>query len=164
MGQLLQISEMLRLEIWSLQLYRVIRYEKGSGENFHLKRRTGTIFEEPLITNKIFLSIFYWLCYYSFPNFPPLFPFCLAPLKPPAFLPFGSCSRVVYIISLTSLFHIPFLTSPYFMSTSYASFSLYLFPPTVPSPSPLKSLHFSDSVPLLGVYLVFVFIVGFFLF
>ena len=42
---------------------------------------------------------------------------------------------VVHISSLASLFPILFLTSPYFMPTSYASYSLYLPPNSLP-PTP----------------------------
>ena len=49
------------------------------------------------------------------------------------------------------------------MPTSYASSSLYLFPPIPPFPCPTENppcdLHFSDSVPVLVVCLVFVFLV-----
>lgn len=34
MDQLLQISEILYSEVWSLQFYKAIGYEKGIGENF----------------------------------------------------------------------------------------------------------------------------------
>ena len=51
------------------------------------------------------------------------------------------------------------------MPTNYASYSLYLLPtiPSLPLPTenPPGDVHFSDSVPVLVVGLVFVFIVGF---
>ena len=49
------------------------------------------------------------------------------------------------------------------MPTNYASSSLYLFPPILPFPFPtelpLFDVYFNDSVPVLVVCLVFVFIV-----
>ena len=49
------------------------------------------------------------------------------------------------------------------MPTNYASSALYIFPTILPLPFPTENapcdVHFSDSVPVLVVYLVFVFIV-----
>ena len=87
-----------------------------------------------------FLSIFYWLCYYSFFNFSPLSPLCPAPPNPPALPPLSPWA--VHISSLTSLFPIPFLTSPHLF---YAYHLCCLFsipsPPFFTSPSPLKTHH-----------------------
>ena len=114
-----------------------------------------------------FLSIFYWLCYYSFPNFflpfiPPL-PCTTPTLQHYPSPPLSSFPWVVHISSLASLFLILFLTSPpvYFMPTNYASYSLYLPSPILSLPlttdNPPHDLHFSGSVPVLAVCLVFVF-------
>ena len=76
----------------------------------------------------------------------------------------SSCPWVVLTSSLTSLFPIPFLTSPHL----FYAYQLCFFFPVPFSPIPPFSLpteispcdvHFSDSVPLLVVCLVFVFIV-----
>ena len=82
----------------------------------------------------------YHLCYLFSVPFLPLSPSHPAPLKPPAFPPLSSCPWVVHISSLSSLFPIPFFSSPiYLMPTNYAS-SLYISPLFLPSP-PLKTLH-----------------------
>ena len=91
------------------------------------------------------LIIFYWLCYYSFPNFPPLCPLQHAPptLQHP---PLSSCPWVVHISSLNSLFPIPFLTSPHlfnayqFHSQLWVSDSPYICPACMASPWILTSL------------------------
>ena len=79
--------------------------------------------------------IFCFLIYYFidcaitvvlFPLFIPLRP---AHPLPPAFLPFSSCPWVIHISSMASTFPIPILTSPYFLPTIYATYSLYLSPP-----------------------------------
>ena len=60
-----------------------------------------------------FLSIFYWLCYHSFPNILPLIP--LPPCPPQLSsipLPLSSCPWVVHISSLSPLFPMPFFISP----------------------------------------------------
>ena len=77
--------------------------------------------------------------------------------------PISSCPWVVHTSSLSSLFPKPFLPLPiYFMPTNFASSSLYLFLPIPPIPlsteNPLCDVHFSDSVPVLVVCLVFVFV------
>ena len=59
-----------------------------------------------------FLSIFYWLCYYSFPNFSPFIPPPPHTPQPSSIPPLSSCPWVVHISSLNSLFPTPFLTSP----------------------------------------------------
>ena len=86
---------------------------------------------------KIFLSIFYWLCYYSFPNFSPfIHPPPSTHLHPPAFLPLSSCPWVVHTSSLDYLFSIPFLTS---LCLFYAYQLCFFFPlpfPLYPSPPP----------------------------
>ena len=108
-----------------------------------------------------FLSLFYWLCYYSFPIFSPIYPqSALHPSTHQHLLPFSSCQWVVYISSLASTFPILFLTSP----CLFCAYHLYfLFP--VPSPpflplatdNPPCDLYFHDSVPILVVCHVFVF-------
>ena len=107
-------------------------------ESFFLRRDLIQNIERTLL----FLSIIYWLCYYSFPNFPPWFPLRPAFPNPPAFPALSSCPWVVHVSSLSSLFPIPFLSLPiYVMPTNYASSSLYLPPLFLFSPSPLKSLR-----------------------
>ena len=52
-------------------------------------------------TQQVFLSIFYWLCYYSCPIFSPLY--VLHPVSPPPASPFlSSCPWVIHISSLAS--------------------------------------------------------------
>ena len=69
----------------------------------------------------------------------------------------------IYVLwVLCFLYH--FLSLPvYFMPTNYVSSSLYLFPSIPPFPLPTEippcDVHFSDTVPVLVVCLVFVFIV-----
>ena len=64
--------------------------------------------------------------------FPPLHS---VPPLPPALPHVSSCPWVVHRSSLASSFPILFLTSPvYFLPTSYASYSLYLFPHSPPPP------------------------------
>ena len=76
----------------------------------------------------------------------------------------SSCPWVVHISSLSSLFPIPFLSLLiYSLLTNYASSSLYLshpIPPfSLPTENPPYIVHFSDSVPVLVVSLVFLFVV-----
>ena len=54
---------------------------------------------------------------------------------PPTFPPYSSCPWVILISSLASIFPILFLSSPYFLPTIYATYSLYL-PPSLPLPLP----------------------------
>ena len=114
----------------------------------------------------LFFSIFYWLCYYSFPNFPPLSPLCPVPANPPASPPPPLVHVHVHISSLVSLFPIPFFNSTCLF---YAYQLCFLFPvpylPTLPLPidNPPCDLHFCDSVPVLVVCLVFVLLFSFFL-
>ena len=115
-----------------------------------------------LIISKSFLSIFYWLCYYSFPNF--FIPFiALCPATPTlSSIPLlSSCPWVTHIHSLTSTFHILFLTSPCLFCTCQLCF-LFLVPfspfsPLLPADNPPCDLHFCDSVLVLVVCLVFLF-------
>ena len=100
-------------------------------------------------------------------QFSQYFPFIPPPpsmLRPSSIPPLSSCPWVVHTSSLSSLFPIPFLSLPvYFMPTNYTSSSLYLFPLISPLPFPIENhpcdVHISDSVPVLVVCLVFVFIV-----
>ena len=87
-------------------------------------------------------------------------------MPPPTCIPlFSSCPWVIHISSLASTFPILFLTSPYFLPTIYATYSVHLFPPLSPSHSPADNppcdLHFCGSVPVLVVCLVFVFVFRF---
>ena len=94
------------------------------------------------------------------------------PLYPPStlhpqtssILPLSSCPWVVHTSSLSSLFPILFLTSPHL----FYAYQLYFFFPVpfppipsfpLPTEIPPCDVHFSDSVPVLGVCLVFVFVV-----
>ena len=90
--------------------------------------------------------------------FPPFIPLCPAHTLPPSFPFFSSCPWVIHINSLASTFPMLFLTSPYFLPTIYATYSLHLFPPLSPSHSPADNppcdLHFCDSFPVLVVCLV----------
>ena len=85
-------------------------------------------------------NIFYWLCYYSCPIFPPLFP---SALHTPSHLhsPPLVHVHVSYISSLASTFPILFLTSPCLFSTYNLC---YLF--SVPLP-PLSPSHFPTDNP-----------------
>ena len=68
----------------------------------------------------------------------------------------SSCPWVVHTSLLASLFPILFLTSPYFVPTIYASYSLYLSPILslpLPANNPPSDLHICDFVPVL-VHLV----------
>ena len=92
----------------------------------------------------IFKNIFYWLCYYSCPIFPPLFPSALYPAA------HHHSSTLVHA-------HESYPPPVYFVLTIYASCSLYLFPHSSSSPSPLITLHdlyFRESVPVVVVCLV----------
>ena len=76
---------------------------------------------------------------------------------PPLHLSSGPYVWVIHISSLDSTFPILFLTSPYFVPTNYASYSLYLTPSSphcLPIDNPPYDLHFCGSVPVLVVHLV----------
>ena len=96
----------------------------------------------PMIWMLVHLKLFHF--------FSPLLPSTLYHLSLQySYLP-SSCPWIVHIRSLASPFPILFLTSPYFVPTIYASYSLYLFPHSCPSASPLITLHvISISVILL---------------
>ena len=100
-----------------------------------------------------FLSISYWLCYYSFPNFfSSLSPLHSVSPHPPAFPhPLSSCPWVVHISSLVFLFSIPFLTSPCLF---YAYQLCFLFPVPLPLHSSLPTPHWKPSMwsPFLWFY------------
>ena len=77
-------------------------------------------------------------------SFPFLFIFLFLPAHPlpPTFPAFSSCSWVIHISSLASIFSVLLLTSPvYLLPTIYATYSLYLFPPLSPPTPPLITLH-----------------------
>ena len=90
-----------------------------------------------------FLILIYFIDYAItvVPFFSPLY----SPLpctSPPTIIPhLSSCPWVIHVNSLASSFPILFLTSPYFVPTIYASYSLYLFPHSSLSLSPLITLH-----------------------
>ena len=111
----------------------------------------------------VFLSIFYSLCYYNFPNFPLLPPSALHPPtlqhSLPQFMFMGcTCKFFEFSVSYTILN----------LSTSISCLPIMLlipctFPPILPFPLPTENspcdVHFSYSVPVLVVCLGFVFIV-----
>ena len=88
--------------------------------------------------NIFILSIFYWLCYYSFPNFS-------SALHPqPASIPpdLSSCPWLVHTSSLSSLFPIPFFTSPHLFNACQLCF---LFPVPFPLYSSFLPSHWKTS-------------------
>ena len=106
----------------------------------------GSYFTSVSLNVLFFLNILFimLLCYYAITVVPlplPLIPLCSAHLLPPTFPPFSSCPWVMYISSLVSTFPILFLTSPYFLPTIYATYSLYIFPLSPPPTPPLITLH-----------------------
>ena len=104
-----------------------------------------------------FLSIFL-IMLLQLPHFSPHYPLIQYPqsLHYPPLL--SSCLWVIHVSSFTSPFPILLLISSYFVPTSYAAYSLYLFPHSpphlLPIDNPLCDLYFSDSVPILVVGLV----------
>ena len=81
-------------------------------------------------------------------------------------LPSSSCPWVIHISSLAFPFPILFLTSPCLFCVYHLCFLFPVpFPPLSPNPLPADNppcdLHFCDSVPVLVVCLVFVFVVFF---
>ena len=96
----------------------------------------------------------------QFPNFPHFIPPPPCTPQPSSIPCLGSCPWVVHVSSLSSLFPIPYLSLPiYFMPTNYAASSLYLFLPIPPLPLsteiPPCDVHFSDSIPVVVICLVF---------
>ena len=105
------------------------------------------------ITVVPFFLPFIFLCYAHLP----------APQHPGAF---SSCPWVVHISFLAFPFPILFLTSPCLFCTYHLCFLFpILFPPfsllPLPTDSPPCDLHFCDSVPVLVVCFVFVFVLFF---
>ena len=87
----------------------------------------------------------------------------LCPAPPPSSIPPLLHVHRLYI-SILWLVHFLYYSKPppvYFVPTNSASYSLYLFPHS-PFPLPTEiapcDVHFSDSVPVLIVYLVIVFV------
>ena len=105
--------------------------------------------------------------------FPP-HPAPLIPLHPahtllPTFPHLSSCPWVIYISSLTSAFPILFLTSPCLFCTYHSCFLFPVpFPPfsmlLLPADNPPGDLYFCESVSVLVVCLVLVFLLWFFRF
>ena len=92
----------------------------------------------------------------SCPIFPPSLPSTLH-THPPTFPLFSSCPLVIHVSSLTSTFPILFLTSPWLFSKHiFCTFSP-LSPSHSPAENPPCDFHFSDSVPVLVVCLVWFF-------
>ena len=113
-------------------------------------------------------SYFYSLKYFLFIMllvFPVFSPLSLVSPNPPTFPPqFMSIGSTHKFFEFSVFYTIFFYLSPsIFIPTHHASSSFYLFPPNPPFPLPtelpLCDVHFSDSVPVLVVCLVFVFIV-----
>ena len=81
----------------------------------------------------LFKYIFYWLCYYTCPNFTP----CPPPpgtLISPSNPPLSSCPWVIHINSLATPFPIWFLPSPcLFCTYKFILLSPWIFPPISPS-------------------------------
>ena len=112
-----------------------------------------------------FLSIFYWLCYYSCPIFSlPFLPLHPAPSLPPASPTLTSCPWVVHISSVAPPFPILFLTSPCLVCTynlgflfpvPFLPFSTLHFPADVIHPC---DLYFCDSVSILVCFVWFLFL------
>ena len=110
----------------------------------------------------LFLSIFYWLCYYNCPNFfSPLHPHLIPASttlqhSSPKFMSMGyTCKFFGFSVSYTIL-NLPLSI----LCLLIMLLLLCTFPPSLPSPSPLNSLFvmsISDSVPVLVVCLGFFF-------
>ena len=83
-----------------------------------------------------FLKYILLIMLLQWPPFSPLYsPFDLHPPILQCLPHLSSCPWVIHISSLKSLVPIPFLPLPfYFMPTNYATYSLYLFPSSLPSP------------------------------
>ena len=117
-----------------------------------------------LVTKKIgdvlFYFIFYWLCYYSCPNFYPFSPLQLVPLFSPAILPpefmsMGSACKFFGFSISYAILHFPlsilFLSIMLLIPYTISPFSHF------PADSPPNNLHIYDSVPVLAVCLVCLF-------
>ena len=88
-------------------------------------------------------------------HFPPFTPLHPAHPLTPTVPPYSSCPQVVHISSLASTFPILFFTSPCFLPTIYATYSLSpLSPSHSLADNPPCDLHFCGSVPVLVVCLV----------
>ena len=104
-----------------------------------------------------------------FSQFSPLYPPLSHTPYPPAFLPHLVHVHALYIYVLCVLcFLYHFYPSHLVYAYIYTSFSLYTCPPIPPVPLPAeippRDVHFSDSVPVLVVCLVLVFLFFPFLF
>ena len=115
--------------------------------------------------NFLFLSIFYRLCYYSCPNFflpfipslPCTLPSSSIPLHP-QFISMGYTSKLFGFISYTIL-NLPLsnLCLPIMLLVS-CTFSPPILPLSLPTDNPPCDVHFSESVPVLVICLVFGFV------
>ena len=86
-------------------------------------------------------NIFYWLCYYSCPIFPPSLPSTLHTPSCPHSPTFSSCPWVIHISSFASTFPTLFLPSPCLFST-YQLCYLFSVPFLPPPLTPLLiTLH-----------------------
>ena len=102
-----------------------------------------------------FLNILYWLCYYSYPNFPPFaYPHPVSPISSSNHPSLSSCPWVMHLSSLASSFPIMLLTSPcvfcayQFVLLNPCTFSP-IFPFPLPTGNPPCDLHIYDSVLLI---------------
>ena len=99
---------------------------------------TQCLFSSVLFHFHILFKYILLIMLLQFSQFSSFNPLCPAPSNPPAFLPFSSCSWVLHISSLTSLFPVPFLTSPHLF---YAYQLCFLFPVPFPTYSPPSPPH-----------------------
>ena len=113
-----------------------------------------------------FKNIFYWLCYYTCPIFPPSLHSILHTPSLPHSPKYSSCPWVIHISSLASTFPTLFLPSPCLFSTNHLCYLfsvpfLLLSPSHSPVDNPPCDLHSCGSVPVLVVCLVcFCFVLG----
>ena len=109
-----------------------------------------------------FLSIFYWLCYYSFPNFfhfiHPLPCNPNPPASPPYFMSMG-CTYMFFDFSVSYIILnlYPSILCLPIMLLIPCTFPIIL-PLLLTTENPPCDVQFSDSVPVLVVCLVFVFL------
>ena len=113
-----------------------------------------------------FLSIFYWLCYYSCPTyFLPFIPLHPAPPSP-AFPSFSSCPWVIHISFFDFPLPILFLTFPclFYAYQLYFLFPMPFYSILPPSPLPFpddnppSNHHCCDSVFILIIFCLFLFL------